>query len=252
MRRFRWAVGLVAALTFGCGPEALPSDRVQAGSAGGPEASAGRRADADPMATLRGRVYTEEHQFYVVDDGEIPSFPNGSNGLADPGAGESGGVIIHVGIASGDVWVSVEARGAAPPSVDLAGWEEVVEVSVRALGRLDVAAMAADVDDPFPVLNPEGAGDHRLRVHARGRDHNIDGVDFEPVEEYLLVMWPGPPAPEVAHKQTDAYGAQSRRSPDAQPALPTGPPPTGPPQRSPGPRPGGAGPVVTVFSEPRG
>lgn len=46
-----------------------------------------------------------------------------------------------------------------------------------------------DLDD-MPVLNPGGPGRYRVRVGATGRGHNYDGADEEPVEQYLIQVWP--------------------------------------------------------------
>lgn len=73
----------------------------------------------------------------------------------------------------------------------------------------------------LPLLTPQGPGTYRVRVHARGRDIAPDGVAYEPVEDYLLIVWPTEPQPEDVHKQTDRYGAELR----AQPSRPAPPPP---------------------------
>jgi hypothetical protein len=176
------------------------------------------------MTTATGVMRVAYHQFLVNLDYEIARCSSGSNGLVDPA--ESGAVIL-TGIAMGDVHLRVEVRDEAPSAVDSEAWDEVVEVSVDAqpaplsarevalrvpprAGRLRVAALM-DATDAFPVLNPNG-GPIRLRVRARGRDANIDGVDTEPREKYFLVAWPAPVAPEVSYKWTDRYGAGLRLS----------------------------------------
>ncbi len=69
------------------------------------------------------------------------------------------------------------------------------------------------MDDPpdLPVLTPAGPGSYRVRVHARGRDTAPDGVAEEPLEDYLLTVWPAPPRSDTVYKQTDEYGATWRR-----------------------------------------
>jgi hypothetical protein len=64
----------------------------------------------------------------------------------------------------------------------------------------------------FPVLTQAGAGGYRIRVHARGRDTAPDLVALEPVEWYLIQVWPAPPAPERVLRQTDRYGAELRQA----------------------------------------
>jgi hypothetical protein len=53
-------------------------------------------------------------------------------------------------------------------------------------------------------------GWHRVRVHARGRDTDIDITADQPFEHYLIECWPEPDAPQTVHKATDQYG-ESRR-----------------------------------------
>lgn len=178
-------------------------------------------------------VQVTEHQFGIVTDEmrwPTPTFPRESNGLVDP---VGGGALIHTGIAEGVAAVAVEARALPPSSVDVDSWEEIVEISLvagdvrstrkpeeEALSRFQpdsaihpmrIGALMADPPS-LPALNPSGPGTYRIRVHARGRDHNIDGVDFEPTEEYLVMTWPNPPFAETVHKQTDRYGSGLRRS----------------------------------------
>jgi len=66
----------------------------------------------------------------------------------------------------------------------------------------------ADVADPFAPVELSRLGAYRVRAHARGRDHKVDGVDLEPVEEYFLIAWPAPPGPAVIHKQSDRFGCR--------------------------------------------
>ncbi|MEU2726066.1 hypothetical protein [Streptomyces smyrnaeus] len=77
------------------------------------------------------------------------------------------------------------------------------------MGDMHVRALMDDPPD-LPVLAPAGPGSYRVRVHARGRDIAPDGVAEEPVEDYLLIVWPAPPEPDTVHKQTDNFGAEWR------------------------------------------
>jgi hypothetical protein len=166
------------------------------------------------------------HQILLVDAGRHGRSVTGHNGLVD--LVPPGGAAIFTGVYMGPVAVSVEARRSAPESVDLDGWDEVVEVSLAVPeGRLEPAAVGLDVEDPFPILTLAGPGDYRIRVHARGRDTDVDGVAEEPVEQYRIAVWPAPPAPEIIHRQTDGYGAQMRSS------AATAPPPAPPPPPDP-------------------
>ncbi len=161
-----------------------------------------------------GGVPIDYHQFGVADFAVVP-FPTsvGPIGLVEVAVG---GAIIYTGIAAGFVNVSVDVRSDAPGEID-DSWEEIIEVSLEeapvpvnprasVLGRnrgsdlrgFKIVGLMSGVDG-FPVLNPDG-GPCRLRVHARGRDLNWDGVDEEPREEYLLVAWPAPVSDQMIHK----------------------------------------------------
>ena len=104
--------------------------------------------------------------------------------------------------------MTVTICGDPPDTVDVACWDEVVEVSLdMPHGDARLAVLMADVPDTFPTLSPCGPGSYRLRVHARGRDTSIDGTASEPFEDYLIVAWPSPQAPQTIYKETARYGA---------------------------------------------
>jgi hypothetical protein len=114
----------------------------------------------------------------------------------------SSGALIRTGMHTGNITVTVGLRDAAP-ALDTAAWEDVVELSARApVGQLRVASLD-DIPDALPILSAAGAGTYRLRVHARGRRANVDGAAEQPVEKYLLLAWPAPPAPEVVHRRRE-------------------------------------------------
>lgn len=169
------------------------------------------------MSTIYGPDPTgvDWHQFGLAEPGLLRSLSPGglTNGLIT--AAPEGGAIVHTGIATGDVAVSVELRDeAAPPGVpSWREWEEIAEITVQApTGQLRVWALMADAPG-LPLLTTHGAGPYRVRVHARGRDIAYDlALIDEIVEDYLIQVWPAPPAPELIHKQTDKCGAGLRRS----------------------------------------
>jgi hypothetical protein len=142
-------------------------------------------------------------------------------------AGLAGGQLrIVTGIAMGPVRVAVRQR-VAPPAAVVDGWEDVVEVSCRAVEDDVVAAGPYDdAPDLRFAVNPPGAGWFRLRVHARGRDLDYDLVATEPHEEYLLVTWPAPPEPPAVlgaasgvAQQLEASQARSRPAVTGEPAA---------------------------------
>lgn len=149
------------------------------------------------------------HQFFIADGGEQPEvLQRSTNGLADP---LEYAVDVQTGVAAGVVAVAVQFHP-MPPALQAEPWDEVVEVSVETpTGELRLTALMRDIDPDPPALTPR-PGWYRVRVHARGRDINIDGVAFEPSEEYLIQLWPAAESPESIHKQTDEFGALVRGS----------------------------------------
>ncbi|WP_327707015.1 hypothetical protein OG530_40370 [Streptomyces decoyicus] len=72
--------------------------------------------------------------------------------------------------------------------------------------------------DDLPALNPQGPGWYRMRVHASGRSINPDGVSEEPVEDYLIAVWPQEPADSVVLRSSkmidEALLANADTAPD--------------------------------------
>lgn len=169
-----------------------------------------------PLEVGEGVVHTEYHSFLLSDVGAFTSLPPAdTNGLVVVAPGIA---FIHTGIHTGNVTIQGEVYSQAP-ALDLDPWEEVVEVSLEATteGRVIVCGLGSDGPEELPVLSQQGPGHYRIRIHARGRDTAVDMTSSEPVESYLVQSWPAPPVPEVAHKHTDAYGAERRtRSQSAQ------------------------------------
>jgi len=148
------------------------------------------------------------HQFFITEEGEAPTgLPATTNGLAD--LANPNAVVVRTGIHTGPVAVILEAR-ADPPHTDWA-WDEIVEVSVTVeSGALYVSALMADVDPQPPPLTPTGHCTYRIRIHARGRDLDIDATTDTILETYLLQAWPDDVTPTDILKQTDRYGQMLR------------------------------------------
>lgn len=170
----------------------------------------------DPLAAGHGVVPVSHHQFFLTDGPHDPVAPmQSTNGLIDAAVGAA---IIRTGIHTGVVRLTVEPRADAPPARLNEDWEAIVEVSLQApAGQLRVATLIVQLAEPFPVLTPAGAGDYRVRVHARGRDTDIDGTAFEPVEDYLVQVWPAPPGPQHVYKLADRYGTELLQTQQATP-----------------------------------
>lgn len=108
---------------------------------------------------------------------------------------------VLTGAASGRVLVEVEARDRPPTELDLS-WEDVAEVSLTVLeGPLQVSGWG--LGGPSTArLDAAGTGTYRIRVHARHRDTDPDGVASVPVEEFLVQAWPASHEPPVTLRAT--------------------------------------------------
>ncbi|MEW2357706.1 DUF6461 domain-containing protein [Spirillospora sp. NPDC029432] len=184
-----------------------------------------------------GSAQVRGHRFGLLEGREVPEADFGGNGLV---AVVPGGAVIRTGVETGRVRIVLTVLEGPPPDV-AAGWEEIVEVSWRAdAGGASVFGPQAGEPHldgntrlqpggprpgshapPWPAEShlrgaaPPWPGDYRLRVHARGRD------DPEATEQYELVVWQAPAAPEIVHARTDRLGHRLRGEPEpVRPALP--------------------------------
>jgi len=117
---------------------------------------------------------------------------------------------------TGDVHLSFEAL-AAEPTLDTDGWAEAVEISIEirsvyeleewTSGDLRIVELFLGFAEGFPtVLNPQGTGHYRLRVHANRNPDEWEGEGDEPVDQFLIQMWLAPPAPETLYKPPFMFG----------------------------------------------
>ncbi|MFJ6122861.1 hypothetical protein [Streptomyces sp. NPDC092129] len=167
--------------------------------------------------TASSPVRVDFHAFELTDSHRrAPTGLSTSNGLV---FSQPGMALICTGISMG--WVNVQVRVCRrpPTRVDTGAWDEIVDHSVETTtGALYVTSVMSDPPQ-LPLLTPQGPGTYRLRVHARGRDTAPDGVAHEPVEDYLLIVWPAASQPDEIHQRRDRYGAELRALPD-RPAPP--------------------------------
>jgi hypothetical protein len=112
-------------------------------------------------------------------------------------------LMVTPGIASGVVHVEVEVLE-EEPARSWADWDDVSEASVD--GTRDARLVwIISGDDTFGAVVSQESGPVRVRVLGRGRAANYDGVDWEPLEEYLLQVWPAEYGPLVTLKATTDY-----------------------------------------------
>ncbi|MCX5052081.1 MULTISPECIES: hypothetical protein [unclassified Streptomyces] len=142
------------------------------------------------MDTPESLVYIAEGSFGLLDAGEIPAHTaDWSNGFV---ATMQCGALIATGTHTGYVRVQAISQHYRPDlSPADARWDEIVEVTVRAPhGKLSVESLEQGPATGLPVLSSSGAGEYRVRVHAKGRADAFDQSHEEPVEAYLLQVWP--------------------------------------------------------------
>jgi hypothetical protein len=178
---------------------------------------------SEPVALASGWVRVEYHAFHLADAGQYdppPFRPHNGLVFSRPGL-----AVVLVGANSGVVSMTAEVYEHPVTRLDTEGWDEVVDHSVESLsGHMRVTPLMDDPPD-LPLLTPFGPGHYRVRVHARGRDRADDAHVSEPLEDYLLQIWPGQHEPDLVHKQSDQCGETFRRAALNQPEETPSPPP---------------------------
>lgn len=163
-----------------------------------------------PVRTTTADLHMSHGHFVIRDvSADLPA-PRLARVNGFVGTDLVNGAVVLTGIHTGSVTVTLQLLDTAPDSVDLDGWDEVAEVSLESeYGELIVHGIMEDPPD-FPELAHTGPGTYRVRVHARGRDIAPHLNVQEPVENYLLSVWPAPQAPDVVYKQSDERGQEYR------------------------------------------
>jgi hypothetical protein len=142
-------------------------------------------------------------QLYLLDgEAEAPDFDIlGATPVGIVGT-EPGAAILVTGLHSGTVGFRVTVDD-HDPGPDLDGYEDVVEISFESRdGAAALVGWAEEYSRELPEL-PAGPGSYRLRYHARGMDAGAAAQNSdEPIDEYLLQIWPAPPAPAETVKRT--------------------------------------------------
>ncbi len=165
--------------------------------------------------TWSATIFISGGQFYIADLDVVGlgldhTIYTGGNGLI---ATRPGYAVIFSGAEMGYARVSLRTHSTAPV-LQLNGWEDVVEDSVPFTGsRIIVSGPGGDAPELADAIR--GPGTFRLRIHTCRRDvaashQAVAGRRNEPVEDFLIDVWPEPTSPAVAHKLTDMYGAKLR------------------------------------------
>ena len=144
----------------------------------------------DRLPRRSGLVPVSHHQFFLLDEDVFPedggrlTWPNGL-ATAAPGL-----VAIYTGIHLGPVHLVLERHG-NPPEPEWESWGDVVEIAVDVPGgALQAGALMDDVPESLAEPVTEHPGTYRARIHARGRDNAVDLATSDPVEHYLVQLWP--------------------------------------------------------------
>lgn len=148
--------------------------------------------------------YALGHQL-LLSPGYCPSEPfDYAGGLV--GALSLSFPMILTGIAHGPVNISL-VHCDSRPEANASGWEDVAEVSLLAGTDPIVPGNIDGYEPPLGVrLDFLGPGWYRARIHARNRDAAPDLTVEEPVEDYLIEVWPAPPTQAETLKVTSEYG----------------------------------------------
>jgi hypothetical protein len=178
------------------------------------------------MRTLfSGEVHVDYGQFYVssCEDGHDlgAAFAGQRAGLC--GGAVPGHLFLVAGTHTGFVPITVELHETEPP-LNACAWEDMVEVSFRPVSDKTFLVEWDHPGHPLPL--PETS--YRVRYHCRGLDEARKAVRGavrdaeEPVpEEYLLLFWPSPPAPDGVVKETRRTAAYWHEFAREQPPGPT-------------------------------
>ncbi|MEU6785137.1 hypothetical protein ABZ912_38615 [Nonomuraea angiospora] len=190
--------------------------------------------------TARADVHVSYHQIQVrEEEGDVPVVDGVPNGLTAsvPGAAviltgiHTGVVDVTVHLTAAPPITAAPPTTATPPATDpgrlppaaappadalpagarpgdaplatttAEGWDEVEEVELISFeGRMRLAGLLGDLPEELPVLTPHGPGRYGMRVHARGRDIDYDGVARVPFEFYLVTVWPIDVGPEARRR----------------------------------------------------
>ena len=152
-----------------------------------------RRVGHQPtLLQLRGWVHY--HQVYLLEAGSDLS------GMLDDGLASPVGIIcvqpgsafLTTGLHTGAVGFTV-AVADRDPGADLDTYEDVVEISYDSpTGIVWLEEWGGEGSHTLPPL-AGGPGWYRLRYHARGMDAAQQAdTSEEPIDEYLLQIWPEP------------------------------------------------------------
>lgn len=140
------------------------------------------------MTEIRGRVWAEYHQFYLMSpqNDELAAATE-DNRLLAPMPG--GGAIVTTGVSLGGVRYAARPLREAPV-LESDGWEDIVEATISVPdGVLNVVGWAAGSVDERNLASA-GPGMYRVRAYARDRLAQYDLSALRAKERFMFEIWP--------------------------------------------------------------
>jgi len=162
------------------------------------------------LNTRSGAVRVDHHQFSIGDPMADTLADDHQGTLLQAGPGF---VTVLAGIAYGPVQVTVALLDDPPGDSAIDDWEVVEETALESATDIHVLTLDGEIATVFDPIPP---GRHRLRGHGRGRDQSFDLEVTDPIEDYLLQLWPAStmdPGVRQLRKTDLAFSAVESRVP---------------------------------------
>ncbi|WP_278313323.1 hypothetical protein [Lolliginicoccus levis] len=139
-----------------------------------------------------GIIDTDDHLLFVQQLDEFPE-PDPEHPYLNFLCLNAGQILISVGTNCGPINAAVQVLAQAPP-LEPHQWEDIDEgdIAYSGLGLVLQGEMGLRQlpAEPETTFTPEGDHRYRVRVSARGRDIDYDHPTDEPLEDYLIQLWP--------------------------------------------------------------
>ncbi|WP_067134603.1 hypothetical protein [Microtetraspora malaysiensis] len=164
---------------------------------------------ADSARRLRGvrqvttALFVGEGGGYFIEDGDFVGEEEPSYALDKAAEAILWGLSAHrvsviTAVENSSVCLTVKVLRRAP-RVRPAGWEAVVETGITSpSGKLGLTSW--EMGDPLPELAVSGPGRYRVRIYVRDQKEAMMSVSELPVEEHLVIVYPGNSRKTVYHE----------------------------------------------------
>ncbi|TDD78028.1 hypothetical protein E1293_24945 [Actinomadura darangshiensis] len=138
-------------------------------------------------------IWVEYNRFTIGGPDTLPGTTElpYANGLVAPTTDPVAGAVIVTGVQDDQVHVDARALPARP-SINADVWQDVAEVGISWPGG-PMRVIGADVIPPSALtFTPhQPPGPYRLLVCGRERDAGETRAPADPIEQYLVRVWPG-------------------------------------------------------------